>query len=109
MTLGIDEPKTETFRYAAQTFDGKAMSGTIDAPSIDDASLRLRQLQLRVIQIDLEKKPPRAKPLSKIDFAMFNQQLAHLTSAGLPVEQGLRLIADDLNHGGLAQTVRSVA
>jgi type IV pilus assembly protein PilC len=109
MTLDIDEPRTETFRYAAQTFDGKAMSGTIDAQSIDDASEKLRQLQLRLIQIDLEKKPPRVKPLSKIDFAMFNQQLAHLTSAGLPVEQGLRLIADDLNHGGLARTVRSVA
>ncbi|HTL29107.1 MAG TPA: type II secretion system F family protein [Tepidisphaeraceae bacterium] len=109
MTLGTDEFKTETFRYAAQTFDGQAMNGTIDAPSIDDASQRLRNLQLRVIQIDIEKEPPRAKPLSKIDFAMFNQQLAHLTSAGLPVEQGLRLIAEDLDHGGLAQTVRSVA
>jgi type II secretory pathway component PulF len=109
MTLGTEEPNVDTFRYAAQTFDGKPLSGTIDATSIDDASERLHSLQLRIIQIDLEKKPPRAKPLSKVDFAMFNQQLAHLTAAGLPVEKGLRLIVEDLNNGGLAQTVRSVA
>ncbi len=109
MTLRTDEPSTGTFRYAAQTFDGQAMNGTIDAPSVDDASQQLKKLQLRVIEINAEPKPPRPKPLSKIDFAMFNQQLAHLSSAGLPVEQGLRLIAEDLDRGQLAQTVRSVA
>jgi type IV pilus assembly protein PilC len=109
MTLGTEEPRAETFRYAAQTFDGQTLNGTIDAANIDDASQRLRNLQLRVIQIDLERKPGRARALSKIDFAMFNQQLAHLTSAGLPVEKGMRLIAEDLRRGGLAQTVKSVA
>src|SRR5207248_1636956 len=51
----------------------------------------------------------RAKPLGGEDFAAFNQQLAHLSSAGLPIEQGLRLIAEDLRHGGLAESVRLVS
>src|SRR5690348_11113095 len=109
MTLGTDEPKAGTFRYAAQTLDGVAMNGTIDASSVDDASERLRKLQLRVMEIKAEPKPPRPRALSGVDFAMFNQQLAHLSSAGLPVEQGLRLIAEDFDRGRLAQTVRSVA
>ena len=43
------------------------------------------------------------------DFLTFNQQLAHLTRAGLPVEHGLRLIAQDMRRGRLATTVKRVA
>jgi type IV pilus assembly protein PilC len=109
MNVPADEPERHTFRYSAQTFDGQALKGTLEAPTIDQATEQLRRLQLRVIDVAAEPRPPRAKPLGKTDFAMFNQQLAHLSSAGLPVEQGLRLIAEDLQHGGLAHTVRSVA
>src|SRR5690348_3994949 len=103
-----DVPLT-AFAYTAQTFEGAPMSGTIDAADLDDASKRLSNLRLRVIRIDPANKPVRAKPLNGIDFAVFNQQLAHLSGAGLPIEQGLRLIAEDLRHGGLAQSVREVS
>src|SRR3954451_24245878 len=96
------------FAYTAQTFDGQPMTGTIDASSLEDASKRLANLRLRIIRIDPAERP-RAKQLSGEDFAAFNQQLAHLSSAGLPIEQGLRLIAEDLRHGGLAQSVRHVS
>src|SRR5262245_43178607 len=108
MTAIKDIPPN-TFAYLAQTFDGKSMSGTIDAATLDDAAKRLSDLRLRIIQLDATHRPVRAKPLSGEDFAAFNQQLAHLSAAGLPIEQGLRLIAEDLRHGGLAQSVRSVS
>jgi type IV pilus assembly protein PilC len=98
-----------SFAYTAQTFDGHPVAGTIDAIDMKDASRRLANLRLRVIQLDLAERSPRAKPLSGEDFAAFNQQLAHLSAAGLPIERGLRLIAEDLRHGGLAQSVREVA
>src|SRR5262245_14562380 len=97
------------FAYIAQTFDGQSMSGTIDASSLDDAANRLSNLRLRVIHLDPAQRPARARPLVGEDFAAFNQQLAHLSAAGLPIEQGLRLIAEDLRHGGLAQSVRNVS
>lgn len=98
-----------TFAYAAQTLDGQPITGTIDAASLDDASRRLTALRLRIMRLDPAPRPPRAKPLSGDDFAAFNQQLAYLSTAGLPVERGLRLIAEDLQHGGLAQSVRDVS
>jgi type IV pilus assembly protein PilC len=98
-----------SFAYTAQTFEGRATTGTIDAADLDDASKRLADLRLRVIRLDPAQRPVRAKPLSGDDFATFNQQLAHLTGAGLPIEQGLRLIAEDLQHGGLAQSIRDVS
>lgn len=102
-------PLPTTFAYAAQTFDGQPLTGTIDAMSLDEASRRLANLRLRIIRLDPAAPPPKARPLRGEDFAAFNQQLAQLAAAGLPIEQGLRLIAEDLGHGGLAQSIRQVA
>ena len=38
----------------------------------------------------------------------FNEQLAHLTKAGMPVEQGLRLIAEDVLQGRMAAAVNGI-
>ncbi len=40
---------------------------------------------------------------------IFNQHLAQLTTAGMPVEQSLRLIAQDMKRGRLAHAIRSLA
>ena len=103
-----DAQPLRPFRYRAQTTDGRVLDGQIDAADADDAHLRLREMGLIIIDIDGESKPsPRA--LHGDDFAAFNQQLAHLTAAGMPVERGLRLIAQDMKGGRLAETIRSVA
>src|SRR5690349_12342037 len=99
----------QSFAYVAQTLQGSPMSGTIDAPNLEAASSQLRDLRLRVIRLDPAEPRRRSKPLSGEDFNAFNQQLAYLSDAGMPIERGLRLIADDLRHGGLAQSVRDVA
>lgn len=102
------DPIRQSFAYIAQAFDGQPMNGTIEAPDIESASRQLSSLQLRIIQIN-PATTQRPRALSGADFAAFNQQLANLSAAGLPIEHGLRLIAEDLRHGGLAQSVRDVA
>ena len=99
-----------TFAYRAQTSIGEAMSGTIDAASIDDANRRLRTMQLRAIEIDLVPPPalPRPRPLRAGDFQAFNTQLAHLSTAGLPIEQSLQLIAQDIHSPRLKQTIGQI-
>jgi type IV pilus assembly protein PilC len=99
----------ESFAYEAQTLEGSAVSGTIDAADVEQASRLLQGLRLRIIEIAPTARPPRTKPLVGDDFLAFNQQLMHLTRAGLPVEHGLRLIAQDMRSGRLAATVRSLA
>lgn len=99
-----------TFAYAAQTFDGRPMSGTVDAPHLDAAMLQLQSIGLRVTQMEPVNKPaPSKKPLGTDDFLAFNDQLAHMAAAGMPIEQGLRLMAADLKHGRLADTIRAIA
>jgi type II secretory pathway component PulF len=97
-----------SFAYDAQTAAGESMVGTIGAYDVDDAMARLAALGLRVMDLRpvATAKP---KPLRGDDFTTFNQQLGQLASAGLPLEQGLRLIAQDMRTGRLARTVNMVA
>ncbi len=98
-----------TFAYHAQTADGQRMSGTVDAQDVADATRRLVELGLRVSEITAAPSAPRPRALRASDFQAFNEQLAHLAKAGLPLEHGLRLIAADLNNGRLSRTIELVA
>src|SRR2546421_2594889 len=113
MTQAIEPPPRSdasiAFAYQAQTLHGQAVAGTIDAANIDQAQRLLAGLRLRVLHIEPVKRPERAKALSGDDFIAFNLQLAHLTAAGLPVEHGLRLIAQDMRRGRLKATINQLA
>jgi type II secretory pathway component PulF len=100
-----------SFAYQAQTPDGLRMSGTVDAHDVVEATRRLIELGLRVSEIEPvpRARPPRPRALRGSDFAAFNQHLAHLAKAGLPLEHGLRLIAADLRGGRLSRTIELVA
>ncbi|HEY7115091.1 MAG TPA: type II secretion system F family protein [Tepidisphaeraceae bacterium] len=100
-----------SFAYRAQSVDGQPLSGTIDAADPDQARQQLESLRLRVLEIEPAKarETTGAKRLGGEDFLTFNQQLAHLTSAGLPLEHGLRLIAQDMRRGRVASTIRQIA
>jgi type II secretory pathway component PulF len=101
--------QNDAFAYQAQTAEGQSVAGTINAINLEQAQRLLHALRLRVLQIEPTRRPPRAKRLSGDDFLSFNQQLTHLTTAGLPIEHGLRLIAQDMRTGGLRATVQQVA
>jgi type II secretory pathway component PulF len=99
----------DAFAYQAQTTEGQTVAGTIDAANVEQAQRLLNNLRLRVLQIEPVRRAPRTKPLNGEDFLSFNQQLTHLTTAGLPIEHGLRLIAQDMRTGRLRATVQQVA
>jgi len=105
----ITAEQNDAFAYQAQTAEGQSVAGTIDAINLEQAQRLLHALRLRVLQIEPTRRPPRAKRLNGDDFLSFNQQLTHLTTAGLPIEHGLRLIAQDMRTGGLRATVQQVA
>ncbi len=101
---------TTIFSYEAQSNDGRRLAGTIDAANVDAAMGRLQALQLRVMKLEPASAiVPRGRALGTSEFLAFNQQLAQLTRSGLPVEQGLRLIAGDLRRGRLARAIGQVA
>ncbi len=106
----MNQPEPQSFAYRAQTHQGAVISGSIEAADAQDAQRQLTALQLRVIRIDPgEGRAPRARALGADDFMVFNHQLAQLTAAGLPVEAGLRLIAQDVRSPRLRRTIDDVA
>lgn len=109
MTQASPEP-LRSFAYKAQGSDGAPLSGTIDATGVEQARRQIESLGLRITEMaPSERAPSAGRPLSNDDFIAFNRQLGYLTSAGLPMEGGLRLIADDMRSGRLATTIRAVA
>jgi type IV pilus assembly protein PilC len=105
----ISADAIESFAFRATTAGGESLSGTVDAASIETAEHSLVQLGLLTSEIKRAGKPRTRWPLSGNDFQAFNQQIAQLTAAGMPVEFGLRLIARDMQRGRLAEAIKSVA
>jgi type II secretory pathway component PulF len=101
----------QTFAYDAQTDDGRRLSGTIEVADAEEAMSRLRSMRLRVLSlVPAQPKPPSAgKALDGDDFIAFNEQIAQLAAAGLPLEQGLRLIAADIHGKRLKSTLQNLA
>lgn len=100
---------SSTYQYSGVTPQGLRLSGTIEAPDEESARHQLHAMQLQLSEVAPTGAARPSAAVSGEDFIAFNQQLAHLTHAGLPVEQGLRLIADDLRSGKLKSTVNQVA
>lgn len=104
-----------SFRFSAQSVEdiigqqAVPISGAIDATDPSVAQERLEALQLRVLSLEPVATSGKAKPIRGGDFLAFNQQLAYMTEAGLPMEQGLRLIANDAKNGPLRKTIDRVA
>ncbi len=106
----MSEVSTQSFAFVAQTLDGRPMSGTVNAAHLDEAAVQLHTMHLRVIELrPADVTARKTKTLPGDEFLAFNDQLAHLTKAGLPIEQGLRLLASDLRDGRLAPVIRAVA
>ena len=97
-----------SFAYKAQSPQGQAIVGTIECPDPLSAGHTLEGLGLRVLEIS-PAGPRAVRPLKSEDFYALNLQLAQLTSAGLPLEQGLRLVARDMRRGRLAAAINEVA
>ncbi len=106
-------PETSTaaasFSFTAQTSSGARAEGTLEAASPASARASLQAMGLQALEVAPEPvaRPPRRA--GALDLVAFNAQLAHLLEAGVPMEQGLRLVAAEAGKGRLADGVRKVA
>lgn len=85
------------------------MKGTIEAGSRDEADELLKQMQLVVNSLDKDtlRKPKTA--IGRNEFMLFNQQLASITKAGIPLEKGLRELAHDVSSKSMRKLVDAIA
>ena len=97
------------FKYSAVAVAGRLMTGTIEAGSREEASDLLKQMQLTVNSIEkAEAKQPKTA-IGRNEFLLFNQQLASITKAGIPLERGLRELAQDAGSRRMRKLIEAIA
>lgn len=90
-----------SFNYHAQTYAGLPMRGSLEAPDVDAAQRQLIAMGLRVLEISPASQPASAVRLGAADLQTFNEYLVQISTAGLPIEQGLRALSKELKSGRL--------
>ena len=98
-----------TFEYNALTSAGRLMKGTIEAGSREEASVLLQQMQLAVNSIEKARPPKPKAAISRNEFLLFNQQLATITKAGIPLERGLRELSNDIASKSMRKLIDAIA
>jgi type II secretory pathway component PulF len=98
-----------TFEYSAMTVSDRLMKGVIEAGSVQEATELLEQMRLKVNSLE-KARPERPKtPIARTEFLLFNQQLASLTKAGIPLERGLRELSKDVASRPMRKLIDSIA
>ena len=98
-----------TFEYNALTSAGRLMKGTIEAGSREEADEQLKQMQLAVNSINKAKPEKPKTAIGRNQFMLFNQQLASITKAGIPLEKGLRELSNDVGSKSMRKLIDSIA
>jgi type II secretory pathway component PulF len=85
------------------------MKGTIEAGSREEAGELLGQMQLSVNSIEKTRPAKLKTAIGRNEFLLFNQQLASITKAGIPLERGLRELANDVASRALRKLINDIA
>jgi type II secretory pathway component PulF len=97
------------FKYNALTSAGRLMKGTIEAGSREEASELLQQMELAVNSIEKARPKKPKTAIGRNEFMLFNQQLASITKAGIPMERGLRELASDISSKSMRKLIDAIA
>ena len=84
------------YEYVGQLPSGSALTGTFEASSPGAARQELDELAIHVTSLTEAPRLPAPRPLSREDLLFFNQQLASPAETGIALDQGLRVLAHDL-------------
>ena len=98
-----------TFEYNALTETGRLMKGTIEATSVSQANQLLENMRLVVNSVDKAKEEKPKTAIGRNEFMLFNQQLASITKAGIPIERALRELAVDVGSKSMRKLIDSIA
>jgi general secretion pathway protein F len=103
------------FRYKALTQAGEIVTGSISAPTASEVARRIEYLGLVPVDTVTEERAEKAQSFFTLgkrakpeDVTVFTLDLALLLKAGARLDDGLELLADDTDVGGLRPTVSKV-
>lgn len=100
------------FEYRAYDAAGQLVTGTIEALSVDEAAMRLREQGYFPSAVTVAKRRKRtrqrAKRLSSQEVAVFARQMAIMLQTGMPVVTCLDVLAGQQPHPVVRQAVLEV-
>jgi type II secretory pathway component PulF len=85
------------------------MKGTVETGTRQEAGELLKQMELTVNSIEKAKAPKPRTAIGRNEFMLFNQQLASITKAGIPLERGLRELASDIRSKSMRKLIDAIA
>jgi type IV pilus assembly protein PilC len=97
------------FEYNALTSAGRLMKGTIESADPQQAAQILKDMQLTVNSIEKTKPPKPKTPIGRSEFLLFNQQLASIAKAGIPLERALRELSHDVASRSMRRLIDEIA
>jgi type II secretory pathway component PulF len=98
------------YHYEGQTADGTAVEGRLEAPDHDTAMATLREaMGLDVMTVTRIAPPAEPRTVGADDFIFFNEQLAAMAAAGIPLETGLDALVHDVHSPRLRGLIHAVA
>ncbi|MCE5340083.1 MAG: type II secretion system F family protein [Planctomycetaceae bacterium] len=97
------------YEYDALAANDRLMCGTIEAASPAEAEQLLKDMKLTVNSIEKAKLKGPKTSISRDEFLLFNQQLASITKAGVPLERGLRELSADIGSRKMRKLVEDIA
>ena len=80
------------YEYTGQLPQGTAMTGSLEAVSIDEARRQLADLRIDAASLAEAPRIRSRRALSREDLLFFNQQLASLAENHIALDDGLRAI-----------------
>jgi type II secretory pathway component PulF len=96
------------FSYHAVTKDDRKMTGEIEAASQDQAKLLLEEMNLSVHSLEKARPHRPHTHIGRNEFILFNQQLASIAKAGVPLEQGLRELVRDVESRRVRNLIEDI-
>ncbi|AKU90300.1 type II secretion system F family protein [Vulgatibacter incomptus] len=106
-------PKLPAFTWVAKTRSGEEKSGEMEAADLESVQMRLRQMGLQPVKV--KKKPveinikiPGLGGVSRKELVIFTRQFSTMIDAGLPLVQGLDILASQNPNPEFKRVLREV-
>ena len=97
------------FQYQGLTDGGRLLRGDIEAATAQQAQQILAGMRVEVQSLQEAPAPlPRAR-IGRAELMLFNQQLASIAKAGVPLDRGLREVAADVQKPALRRLAIQLA
>ncbi|MBZ0158462.1 MAG: type II secretion system F family protein [Alphaproteobacteria bacterium] len=98
-----------TFKWTGKTLQGVVQSGEMSANSRDEVIVALRRQRITPVRVDEKKaKKVGGQKITDKDKVVFTRQFATMFTAGIPIVQGLDILAKQIDNKSLGAIIGQI-